>query len=186
MEKEITNFFVTGAKGVGKSTLLQQVVKELQIGHLLYGFQTLPYYNGNERKGFYMHSLQPIANNDLPISIQDTSYSCETILETFETLGVEILNQCLREEVNYVFLDEIGVLESKAELFKMHIENCLKSPKCVIGVLKEKDHPFIQDIIKRDDTRVYKLTKDNTELNIEKVKKQLQASIKYYMKEGKK
>lgn len=167
--ENIKNFLVTGERQVGKSTLIQKVLRELAaqggIFSNLSGFVTLPYYDDQGiRQGFYLHSLAPVENNDLPLSIQLDEYSCKPVLETFETLGVQLLHKSRVGPFEAILCDEIGVLESKAPLFKEEIRACLSSPKCVVGVLKQKEHPFLMEIKERTDTKVYLLTEETREL----------------------
>lgn len=157
---KITNFFLTGEKGIGKSTLLKEI-QEAIVREEVCGFVTLPYYEGLLRKGFYMHSLLPIEGNNQPISIQYTVDTCEPILHTFETLGVAVLRASQRQQNKWMIVDEIGVLESKAVCFQKELETCLASTQIVLGVLKERNHPFISRIKERKDTRLYKVTASN-------------------------
>ena len=53
----VSNFFITGGKGVGKSTLLKALTEELELTKDLTGFVTLPYFEKEARKGFYLHSM---------------------------------------------------------------------------------------------------------------------------------
>lgn len=55
--------FLTGEKGIGKSTCINEIIKECVLS--VSGFQTLPFYEDNTRKGFYMHALIDIDRNDV-------------------------------------------------------------------------------------------------------------------------
>lgn len=158
-----SNFFITGDKGIGKSTLLKEMIETLQIKEDLSGFFTMPYFEDQVRKGFYLHSLLDIQGNDQPISVQNDEYSCEAIKETFETLGVLTLSKSLESSKNHILMDELGVLEGAAYLFQKQVEEVLNSPKIILGVLKDKKHPFLEGIKTRQDTYIYYLTKENRE-----------------------
>lgn len=157
----LSNFFITGAKGVGKSTLLKTLVEELEIKEDLTGFITLPYFEKDTRKGFYLHSMIEVAGNDKPISIQPNEVSCKSVKETFETLGVDVLIKSLEYPQGHVIMDELGVLEGEAYLFQEQVGYLLESSKIVFGVLKDKKHPFLEDIRRREDIRIYTLTEEN-------------------------
>lgn len=157
----ISNFFVTGDRGVGKSTLLQMLLEELALQNDISGFVTLPYFENHTRKGFYLHSIIEVRDNDKPISIQEDAISCKSIPDTFETLGVTLLKISLKEHTNHIVMDELGVLEAQAYNFQRQVQKVLDSPKIVLGVLKDKQHPFLDAIKDREDTRLYRITKEN-------------------------
>ncbi|MEG0713060.1 MAG: nucleoside-triphosphatase, partial [Niameybacter sp.] len=157
----IKNIFITGDKGVGKSTLIEKLIVENDLEKQIGGFKTLPYYDVLVRKGFYLHSLLEVAGNDQPISWQKDDVSCEPIACTFESLGVELLETCLRSDKPYVLMDEVGVLEREAYVFQNTVIKVLASHKIVIGVLKDKPHSFLQHIKGRSDTKVYTLEGSN-------------------------
>lgn len=174
MEKiEQKHFFVTGEKGVGKSTLLREVIQELGLDVGLRGFVTLPYYEGDRRKGFYLHSIGEIEDNDQPISSQPTETTCVPVLETFESLGVATLQQARSADNEWILMDELGVLESGAKCFRAEVIRCLESSKHVLGVLKAKPHPFLESIKEREDTKVYEMTSHNRSEVKEAMKKRI-------------
>lgn len=156
-----SNFFLTGDKRVGKSTLLQMLLEELGLQEDISGFVTLPYFENDIRKGFYLHSIIEDKHNDKPISIQEDATSCKSISDTFETLGVNLLKVSLRAKANHIIMDELGVLESQAYSFQSQVQKALDSSKIVLGVLKDKPHPFLEAIKGREDTCVYTITKEN-------------------------
>nr|WP_279289913.1 nucleoside-triphosphatase [Clostridium botulinum] len=81
-------------------------------------------------------------------------------LYTFENKGVEILNTSLTNS-DLIILDEIGFLEENAEKFKSSVRNILNSNKVVLGVLKEFDSPFLNEIRSRKDITLLNVTLKN-------------------------
>lgn len=153
------NLFLTGEKGVGKSTLLQKLLTELKIEPV--GFFTLPYYQDGQRKGFYLHSLTPLANNDQPISIQLDSSSCQPIVGTFDELGCAILRNAMLEQKRVLVIDELGTLESSAFAFLQQVYVCLDQNQLVLGVLKQADSHFLATIRAHPQSKIYTLTTTN-------------------------
>ena len=169
----VSNFFITGGKGVGKSTLLKALTEELELTKDLTGFVTLPYFEKEARKGFYLHSMIEVEGNDKPISIQPDEVSCESIRETFETLGVDVLIKSLEYPEKHVVMDELGTLEGEAYLFQEQVHNLLSSPKIVLGVIKHNENEeciCYNAIRQREDTMVYTVTEENRDEIKEQIK----------------
>lgn len=168
----ITNIFITGKKGIGKSYLLGEVIEALGI--VPSGYKTLPYFHVQERKGFYMHGLVELdeKENDKIISIQKDAVSCIPVIETFQTLGVKILKKSM-ESNNVILLDELGRLERNSKEFLDEIQVVLDSEKIVIGVLKKEKIDYINDIIKREDTLLFDLDIKDREYIYEEIIKEL-------------
>ncbi|MGL4738727.1 MAG: nucleoside-triphosphatase [Cellulosilyticaceae bacterium] len=173
----MTNLFLTGERGVGKSTLLRALISALNIKTT--GFESLPYHIAGERRGFYMHGLVtlPEGINNQPISVQDTQMSCVPITHTFENLGVRVLGESLKDESQVILLDELGVLERDASHFWDAVEACLESEKLVIGVIKKTSHQSLERIKRRHDIIVLELTPETREA----VYQECDAIIKNYL-----
>lgn len=157
------NIFVTGEKGVGKSTVVNRVTWKLGISPV--GFRTLPYEIEGVRRGFYLSGLVEVVEykNNTPISVMVGNERCVGITETFETLGVEILAKSLECE-QVILMDELGKLECRAEEFREMVLRCLESERIVFGVLKQCESTFIQGIMQREDTKVFEVTRDNRDM----------------------
>ena len=139
----IKNIFITGEKQIGKSTLLNKLIAEMQLS--VSGFRTLPYRIENERMGFYFKGLVETDRyrNNMPISIQTSSVSCIPITETFETLGTHVLRESIEGSASIILMDELGRLERMATKFNQEINQVLESDKMVIGVLQQAEVPWM-------------------------------------------
>lgn len=162
------NIFLTGKPGVGKSTILKQVMELLQINAV--GFCTLPYYIEGVRQGFYLSGLveAEVYNNNTPISVQVGSMRCVGITETFETLGVEVLETSLKQD-KWILMDELGRLEKSAGNFQKQVLKCLDSDQGVLGVIKSCEEPWLNNIKSREDISVFEVTEENREDVLQKV-----------------
>lgn len=149
--------FLTGEKQVGKSTLLAKVINDLAIEPT--GFITCPYYIENRIKGHYMHSILPCEENDVPISIRHRKDASLPILSTFDEFGATILQKSRHR--SWILMDELGVLEEEAEVFKAEVFACLDGESRVLGVLKKADTPFVSQIRRRNDCTILELTQTN-------------------------
>lgn len=138
--------FVTGAKGSGKSTLVQTIIKKCSLETT--GFLTLPLFEGNHRIGFYFHSIVPVDHNDQRFSIQQTDCN-EVIPGIFDQLGVKCL--CHSQGDRYIIMDEIGYLEREEQAYLNVLEKTIQKNKNIIGVLRKCDIQYIRKIRQRKD-----------------------------------
>lgn len=154
MMNQTTNLFITGQKGIGKSYLIKKIIEV--SGFHVSGFFTLPKFDGENRLGFYFHSLVPVQNNNGMISREQDGKN-EPIPNTFDTLGVECLRQSQYIECDCIVMDEIGRFEQNAYRYQNELNKILDSPCLVLGVLKKETIPFLEQIKQRQDTIVFDL-----------------------------
>lgn len=154
-----THIFLTGERQVGKTTLLHHVLEDL--GRTPSGFETRPYYIADRIKGYYMHSLVPCEENDIPISIRHRTDASMPILLAFDDFGALVLRNSRTDASDMILMDELGILEEQAEEFKREVFSCLNGEKQVIGVVKKADSPFLNQIRSREDCLVLELTVEN-------------------------
>jgi nucleoside-triphosphatase len=64
-------------------------------------------------------------------------------------------------EADIIFVDEIGKMELYSQRFKDTIEGILDSNKTVIATIQLSENPFIKNIMKREDSKVCFLERDN-------------------------
>ncbi len=157
----IKNVFITGEKQIGKSTLINRLIEEMQLQ--VSGFTTLPYEIENQRMGFYLKGLVETEEyrNHMPISIQTSKISCTPITETFESLGVEVLKKSLEDSNPIILMDELGRLERMATRFNHQVCQVLDSNKMVLGVLQQVQVPLLETIKQRQDTLILLLNHHN-------------------------
>lgn len=166
------NFFVTGQKNSGKSTLIQMLMRERK--ERWYGFFTLPYEIDGKRRGFYLHSLEPVASgeNDLPISVQPDESHCIPCRETFEGLGCQCLKEALRQ-AQWVVMDELGRLEKEAYAFQNAVEQILDSDIFTICAVKKEKNVFLDRIRGREDAVLFDLDCETTEVVFQTIRKRM-------------
>lgn len=136
--------FLTGQKQIGKSTCIQEFIKECQIP--CSGYLTLPFYSEGMRIGFYLHSLVPLERNDILFSKDK-----ETILGVFNDFAKEILDH---SNSGYLVLDEIGFLERNEEVYLETLIKKIETYPNIIGVLRKCELPYIQEIKSMKDVTI--------------------------------
>ncbi|WP_411681363.1 nucleoside-triphosphatase [Clostridium thailandense] len=166
---KIKNIFLTGQIRIGKSTLLNHTLEK--INGKIDGFRTLRYYEENELKGFYMKGLcEQNQSKELAfIGHCLGENQLRAVSKTFDTYGVEILNNCLNKKVDLIVMDELGFLERNAKLFQNKVWEALDSNIPVFGVLKQKDTSFLQSIRNRKDVELVLVTLENRNVMFETI-----------------
>ncbi|NLM51887.1 MAG: methyltransferase domain-containing protein [Firmicutes bacterium] len=164
------NIFVTGDLHVGKSTLIQRVLSNLPLIKIL-GFKTSRFFQNKKLAGFYLEDFSRLCQ-DTPKAfigrcVNDNYWV--SIPETFDILGVEILQNCLKGKPDLIVMDELGFFENDAKLFQKHVFAVLASPIPVLGVLKKKRTPFLDQIRKRSDVKVFEVTRENRDRMYEQI-----------------
>lgn len=160
------HIFLTGEKGIGKSTIWKKIFTETSIEHS--GFVTGPLEIEGVRKGAYIHALNSCApeapeDNNQIIGVRIFSKKIVPITETFETFGVEILKKAIVSG-NVVFMDELGRLERDAVHFKETVKECMDSGVQVLGTLQDTPSEFLEEIKNREDVEVYTVTEANRDI----------------------
>lgn len=154
----MNNLFLTGKKGVGKSTLLKKALKKLDVS--IGGYITEKRFDGYYRK----HIAKSLYNEDEYIIVKSDTRdnSREGFVEAFEDGVVSILNKSLKHR-DLIVLDELGSAENNIKPFKAKVFEILDREKIVFGVLKDEECEFLNTIRNRDDVIVIRITEGNRE-----------------------
>ncbi|HHY59028.1 MAG TPA: hypothetical protein GX504_00300 [Clostridia bacterium] len=173
------NLFLTGGIQVGKTTLIKRLIQEL--GVTVGGFCTARHFAGDRQDGFIIQDITEAGQPGAPfhyIARGSRETGWQPVPETFETVGVQILAQCLETKKDLIIMDELGHLESGAPLFQEMVHRCLSFPVPVLGVLKERSTPFLDSIRQRPDVRLVPVTAANREEQYGVVRRLLLAHLK--------
>ena len=157
------HIFLTGARQVGKSTILRGLMKRRGLDCT--GFETQPFYIGDERRGFTLHGRvnMPPYENDCIVCVRVGERRSVPVLPVFEENGVDILKRSLESESPWLLMDELGRLEREAAQFCAQVLACLDSGKRVLGVLQACDAPLVCAVRAREDVSVIEVTPENRE-----------------------
>ena len=157
------HIFLTGARQVGKSTILRGLIKRRGLDCA--GFETRPFYIGDERRGFTLHGRvdMPPYENDCIVCVRVGERRSVPVLPVFEENGVDILKRSLESESPWLLMDELGRLERDAARFCAQVLACLDSDKRVLGVLQACDAPLVCAVRAREDVSVIEVTPENRE-----------------------
>lgn len=148
--------FLTGERGVGKSTLVQSFLKESKLSYS--GVKTSCVYDFQGTKTIY---LQPFASyypfTEMKAGRRINMENVEQNTEVFDTFGVELLSG----KTDFIVIDEVGNLESNAEHYTNRLINLLEDGKTnIIGVLQKGTKGKLADSIVKN-AQVIEITKEN-------------------------
>lgn len=162
------NVLITGAPGVGKTTIIKRAVRRL--GDRAGGFFVEEVREAGRRRGFRLVTLDnrqgvlADLGSDSPHRVGE--YGLE--LTTLEDIGVGALRAALGSG-KVIVVDEIGPMEAQSELFVETVKQCLDSKYPVLGTIERQSHPFLDAIRARTDTMVIEVTKGNRDQLLDRI-----------------
>jgi len=162
--------FLYGKKGAGKSTIVEKALEDFE-GRIA-GFATKKIVTGENDANVYIFSFddkEKKLNEKNIVGICGETSILESYPENFDTTGVELLR--LEEKPDIIVMDELGILERKAEKFKIRVMEILDTDIRILGVLKDKSEEFLNAIKNRGDVVAFEVTKNNRAEVLKKVKK---------------
>ena len=139
------HIFFTGGKGVGKSTLVDALLRGKEnIG----GFRTV-------KSGGAVYLLRPGEEK----SAENFLFPCdgEADPKRFDTIG----SKAFKTPCEWIVMDELGPREEKAAAFQTAVFHALDGEIPVIGVLQEADSAFLRRVARHPNVRCIEVTEEN-------------------------
>ena len=144
------HLFLTGQKGVGKSTLIDYLL----AGCPPCGFRTRRVEGVLSRPSVHL------------LTVPDTTPTADNLLfycgafspERFDTLGVAALEN---RSGDVLLMDELGPAESGAEKFTAAVLAALDGELPILGVLQQADTPFLRAVARHPRVRLVTVTPQN-------------------------
>ena len=155
--------FLTGDIQVGKSTAIAKALTKLNVE--VGGFRTAGanyQEDGSSNVVIFKATEKP---EDGQIVAHRKQGNREAFPDVFDTYGP----QFLKDTKILTIMDEIGFLESESVKFCSAIRETLNSDTHVLGVVRNKNTPFIDEIRNRGDVILITVTEDNRDEIPEKI-----------------
>ena len=146
------HLFLTGRKGVGKSTLLRALLEGKRLG----GFLTLRVEGVFDRPSIH---LLRAASAERPAPENLVCFCGEQRPERFDLLGVAALADTADCQV--IVMDELGPAEAAAQRFQAAVLAALDGEKPVYGVLQQADSAFLRRVAAHPRVWVVTVTEEN-------------------------
>ncbi|MCM8775729.1 MAG: NTPase [Candidatus Omnitrophica bacterium] len=155
------NLFLSGRPGIGKTTVVREVLKELdwlKVG----GFYTEEIRRNGARTGFLVKTfngkLRVLSKIGFASPVRVGPYGVD--LQAIE----EVINPAIEkgmEQSDILILDEIGKMEIVSPRFRELVEKALDSRRRVLATVPCYYLPFVAMLKRRSDVFVAEVTRDN-------------------------
>lgn len=160
-DPKIKNVLITGNPGVGKTTLIKELISKFPIK--AGGFYTSEIRDQNDKRwGFKIISLdgreEVMASVDIKGEHKVSRYGVN--INAIDEIGTRAITEAI-ETCQLIVIDEIGRMELLSRQFANAVLQALNSPKIVLGTISKKNTNFIKKIKEREDVKLVSLTRLN-------------------------
>lgn len=171
MEKR--HIVISGLRGAGKTTLIEKLLKEIQVPVTGFFTRSMP----KDERGFHaIYIFRPddqLREKSPANHIGDCDTRNRTInLEVFETVGVEYLQEgqidasaderASQSAQGIIVMDELGFMETGATAFCDTVLSCFDGDQRVLATLKASHHTdFLNAVRHHPKAEVFEITPEN-------------------------
>ena len=180
MQKRV--LLLTGASGVGKTTVLITIVDALKAkGISVGGMISREAREGNVRVGFEIIDLTNgkhgwLAHVNQKSGPQVGKYHVN--LGDLEQIGAKAIAEAL-VKCDVVAIDEIGPMELFSQKFKQAVKQALESRKLLLAVVHAKaSDPLINEAKQREDAEIFTVSLANRDMLAEDITKKAKVNLK--------
>lgn len=156
----ISNFLLTGEPGIGKTTIIMEVLGDLDVK--AGGFFTQEIKSGKTRKGFQLITLDGqqavLASVTKKSTYKVGKYAVD--LDVMTDVAVPALVNALND-ADLIVIDEIGKMECFSKEFRDIAIRCLDADTPVLGTIQSFASPFINAITNRGDLAIINVDTGN-------------------------
>jgi len=168
----MTNILLTGRPGVGKTTLVERIVSELNIPPS--GFYTREIREKGKRVGFQLSTWDGktgvMSHVRFKSSCRAGKYGVD--IRVIDDIGVPAIEEGLALG-RIIIVDELARMELFSIRFRKHVLKALNSQTPFLGTIQQRCHPFLDLIRQRPDVKLIEITHKNRDTLVDFVKDQL-------------
>ncbi|NIR49969.1 NTPase [candidate division KSB1 bacterium] len=154
------NILLTGNPGVGKTTLIQKILHEVE--GMAGGFYTQEMRENSRRTGFEIVTFTGKRGVLASISFKSPhrvgKYGVD--VPGFDELAVQELQRALQQD-DLIVIDEIGKMELFSKIFREMVRESLDSEKRLLATITKSRNAFVDNIKKRSDVQLITVTESN-------------------------
>ncbi len=162
------NILLTGSPGIGKTTIITQVVEDCEDAGGFYTEEIRDRY----RKGFKIVTLDGkegiLAHVDIKNRYTVGEYGVN--LKDLDNVAVKSVEESLDKDI--IVIDEIGKMELYSEKFRDVLERALDTGN-VLGTIMGKNNYFTKKIKEREDVEIISVDEDNRDTLAKEIKEKL-------------
>jgi nucleoside-triphosphatase len=151
---------ITGKPGVGKTTLVQKIIKRMGSINMA-GFYTSEIRSAGSRLGFELQGLnggyRTLAHVEIDSRHRVGRYGVDK--DGFEEFLATL--DLLNPDVELIVIDEIGKMELFSYRFRSLVCDALSADKQVLATIPLKGNEFIREIKQRIDIKLLEVTHAN-------------------------
>jgi len=153
-------YLVTGQPGIGKTTMIRQVVSTMRLRAA--GFYTEDLRMGGAREGFRVVTLDGeiglLAACGHPADVTVSKYGVD--LAALERVGVAALRRAL-DRGHVMVADEIGKMQLYSRPFRQTILEAVRQGHPLLGTIMSGRNPYAERIKSHPNVEVLELTPHN-------------------------
>ena len=162
------NLLLTGASGIGKTTLIRKVA-EACVNRNISGFVTDEIRVRGRREGFHLETFEGqrsvLAHTGMRSRYRVGKYGVD--VAALERVVDTVL--ALNETVDLYLVDEIGRMECFSKHFINAMIALLDSDHLVIATIHRKAGGFVQEVKNRSDVELWWVTRETRDQMIDQV-----------------
>jgi nucleoside-triphosphatase len=159
------HFLITGKPGIGKTTLIKKIVQEIKNTFPncnITGFYTNEIRQDGLRIGFDIHTIDGrqgilARSNEAQFKSKMRVGKYFVDITDLENLVVPLLYN----STNLLIIDELGKMELFSSKFRKAVNFAFNNQPRVIATLPYYKHSFLDSIRKRQDVKIFELTRSN-------------------------
>ena len=160
---DITNLLLTGASGIGKSTLLREVGVSLKLaGMTVRGFYSDVIQDVKERQGWRLDAFDGsdggvLVHRDIKSERRMGGYGVNLgLLERLVNTQM-----ALDGVANIYLIDEIGIVAPWSQQFVTAMDYLLASDTLVIAIIRARGDGYVQQAKSRYDIEIWEISRAN-------------------------